>query len=153
MSQALSSVREDATTRRSPGAREHLRQRRQRPAVEGREHPAVHVEAGQRLQQLRPAVVGRGVDVRHLVGDVVQARALLGQEPADRRVGPERREQLDMVLADVEQDGLDALLGDDLAVRDVQAEAVPVQLDRGLDLLDGDADVVDAVEHGRPVYI
>src|SRR5438046_1849975 len=43
-----------------------------------------------------------GVDVGRLVGDVVQARALLGQELADGRVLAERREQLDVVLADVE---------------------------------------------------
>ena len=32
----------------------------------------------------------RGVDVGHLVGDVVQPRAALGQEAADRRVVAER---------------------------------------------------------------
>src|SRR3954447_18616322 len=50
-----------------------------------------------------------GVDVGRLVGDVVQAGALLGQELADGRVLAERREQLDVVLPDVEQHGLDAL--------------------------------------------
>ena len=53
----------------------------------------------------------RGLDVGHLVGDVVQAGAVLGQELADRRVGAERPQQLDVVLADVEQHRLDALLG------------------------------------------
>ena len=82
-----------------------------------------------------------------LVGDVVQARALAGQELADRRVRAERREQLDVVLADVQQHRLDALLCDDLAVRERQLEALAVELERGLDLLDGHADVVDAAEH------
>ena len=35
---------------------------------------------------------------------------------------------------------------------DVQLEAVAPQLERGVDLLDGDADMVDAVEHRRGVY-
>ena len=58
----------------------------------------------------------RGVDVGHPVGDVVQARAALGEELADGSVGPERRQQLDVVLADVEQRRLDALLRHHLAV-------------------------------------
>ena len=66
-----------------------------------------------------------------LVGDVVQARALLREEPAHRRVRAERREQLDVVLADVQQHGLDALLLDDLAVGDLELEAVAVELERG----------------------
>ena len=53
----------------------------------------------------------RGLDVGHLVGDVVQARAAAGEEPADRRVVGSGAQQLDVVLADVEQHGLDALLG------------------------------------------
>ena len=50
-----------------------------------------------------------GLDVVDLVGDVVQPRAALGEELADRRVVVERREQLDVVLAHVQQRGLDTL--------------------------------------------
>ncbi len=61
--------------------------------------------------------LGQGrVDVGDLVGDMVQPGALAGQELADGRVGPQRRQQLDVVLAEVEQNRLDALFGDDLAV-------------------------------------
>ena len=63
-----------------------------------------------------------------------------------------RREQLDVALADVEQHRLDALLGDHLAVAEPQLEAVAVELERGLELLHGDADVVDAAEHRAAVY-
>ena len=57
-----------------------------------------------------------------------------------------------MVLADVEQHGLDALLLDDLAMRDGHAVGLLVQGDRGVEILDGDADVVDPGEHpGRGV--
>ena len=52
-----------------------------------------------------------------------------------------------MVLADVEQDSLDALLLDDLAVGHLHPEGVPIERQRVLDVLDGDADVVDPVEH------
>ena len=64
------------------------------------------------------------VDVLDRVGDVVQARAALGQEAADRRVVGERRQQLDVALADVEQRGLDALLCDRLAVHERHAVGV-----------------------------
>ena len=51
-----------------------------------------------------------------LVGDVVQSGTLLREEPAHRRLRAQRRQQLHVVLADVEQHGLHALLLDDLAV-------------------------------------
>ena len=59
-----------------------------------------------------------GVDVVDRVGDVVQARALAGEELADGGVGAERPQQLDVAVADVEQDRLDALRLDRLAVRE-----------------------------------
>ena len=62
-----------------------------------------------------------GLDVVDLVGDVVQPRAALGEELADRRVVVERREQLDVVLADVEQRRLDALRRHRLAVHERRA--------------------------------
>ena len=107
---------------------------------------------GSLVDQLEPGLAAAPRASRrcpHLVGDVVQPRSLLGQEPAHGRVGRERREQLDVVLADVQQHRLHALLLDDLAVGDAELEAVAVELQRGLDLLDGHADVVDAAEHGR----
>ena len=52
-----------------------------------------------------------------------------------------------MVLADVEQHGLDALLLDDLAMRDGHAVGLLVQRDRGVEVFDGDPDVVDPGEH------
>ena len=88
-----------------------------------------------------------GVDVGHLVGDVVQARPALGQELADRRLLAERGEQLHVVLADVEQHGLDALRLDHLAVDELHAVRGRVELDRGVEVADGDADVVDPAEH------
>ncbi len=53
----------------------------------------------------------RPLDVADRVGDVVQPGALAVEELADRGLGPERAEQLHVAVADVEQHGLDALLG------------------------------------------
>src|SRR4051812_20298762 len=90
-----------------------------------------------------------GIDVGGLVGDVVKARALLGQELAHGRVLAERREQLDVVLADVKQDRLDALGLHGLAVDELDVEVALVELEGGVEVLDRDADVVDAGQHAR----
>ena len=82
----------------------------------------------------------------------MQARPARGEELADRRVGPERLEQLDVALADLEQDCLDALPFDGFAVLLAHPEAVLVQLDRSVEIVDCDSDVVDASEHGGAAY-
>src|SRR5207249_3575935 len=46
----------------------------------------------------------------------------------------------------------DSLLGDRLAVRDQHAEFVGVQLDRLVEVVDRDTDVIDRFEHGSAVY-
>src|SRR3954466_1558013 len=95
-------------------------------------HPRV-ADPGPRLlvdepQAGRAQAVELGLDVGGLVGDVVQAGSLRREELADRRVGAERREQLDVALADVEQHGLDALGLDRLAVYEGQVEVGVVEL-------------------------
>jgi hypothetical protein len=82
---------------------------------------------------------------------MVQARALLRQEPADRRLRAKRGQQLDMALADVEQDRLDALLGHRLAMHERHPERVAVERDCAVEVLDGYADVIDAAEHAGGV--
>ena len=71
----------------------------------------------------------------------------LGEEAADRRVAGERRQQLDVAVADVQQRGLDALLRDRLAVHQRHAVRVAMNGDRGVEVDDRNADVVDAPEH------
>ena len=93
-----------------------------------------------------------GVDVVHRVGDVVHARAALGQVLADRRVGAERGQELDVPLADVQQRGVHALLLDRLAVGQGHAQGVAVEGERAVDVLHGYAHVVDPAEH-RPLNI
>jgi hypothetical protein len=83
---------------------------------------------------------------------VVQARASLGEELAHCGVGTERLEQLDVAVADIEQDSLDALLGDRLAVNERHPEHVAVALERFVDVVDGDADVVDRGQHAAGGY-
>ena len=69
-----------------------------------------------------------------------------------RSRGRQRLDQLDVAVADLEQNGLDALLLDGLAVLLAPcSKPSRVELDRGVEVLDGDADVVDAPEHGRGV--
>src|SRR5918995_30427 len=96
----------------------------------------------------------RASDVVDLVGDVVHSRAAIREELADRRVLAERREQLDAALADPHRDGLDALLGDRVAVLDAGAEEALVGGDGLVQILDGDAEMVDSARaHPRdPSY-
>ena len=68
----------------------------------------------------------------------------LRQEPADRRVLAERREQLDPAVADEHGRRLDALLLDEAAVLELGAEEPRVRRDRLVEVADGDADVMDA---------
>ena len=48
-----------------------------------------------------------------------------------------------MAVADVEQRRVDALLGDRLAMHERHSERVAVERERGVDVVDGDADVID----------
>jgi hypothetical protein len=92
------------------------------------------------------------LDVLDGVGDVMEAGALAGEELADRGVLAERAEELDVTVADVEQNRFDALLGDRLAVDERHAEDLFLELDGGVEVIDGDAGVVDPVEHRRGFY-
>ena len=87
------------------------------------------------------------------VGDVMESRPPAAQELADRGIGAERLEQLDVAVADVEQCRVDALLGHGLAVDEWHAELVAVERERVVDALDGDADVVDRGQHGAAEHI
>src|SRR4051794_18548049 len=105
------------------------------------------------VDELQAAVaqrVERSVDVGDAVGDVVQPRPAGREEATDGAVGLQRPQQLHVAVADVEQDRLDALGLDDLAVGELQAVRLLVQRDRGVEVLDGDPDVVDVGEHAAP---
>src|SRR5919197_1798318 len=120
--------------------------------VQERDARAAYAGARRLVDQPQAALAQRrqgGLDVGDLVGDVVQARAALGQESPHGRVAAQRAQQLDVVLADVEQHGLDALLVDHLAMCERHAVVALVQRDRRFEVLDGDSYVVDPGEHPR----
>jgi hypothetical protein len=85
------------------------------------------------------------------IGRVVKTRPALREEPPDRRLLPERTEQLDVRVAHPEERSLDALLLDRLAVLKRHPKALGVELDRRVEILDGDTDMVDCLEHGEAV--
>ena len=96
---------------------------------------------------LGPHPLQRGGAVVDPVPHVVDALALGGQELGHRRVVADRREQLHVRLGHLEQRLLDAVALHHLAVLDLDAVGVAVVLDRGLEVVDGDGDVVDLGEH------
>lgn len=85
----------------------------------------------------------RCAKVVHLVGEVVHARAALREEPPDRRVGAECREELDPALADADRRRLDTLRFDALAVLEPAAEQALVRGHRLVEVGDRDADVMN----------
>src|SRR5690606_7685646 len=102
------------------------------------EGDAAAADAGPRLgvDQLDTArleLVQAAVDVLNPVGDVVQAGSLAGEELADRGALGERAQELDVAGPDVEQDSLDPLFLDGLAVRHRHAERLAVQRDRAVE--------------------
>ena len=123
-----------------------------RPRVHERDARAADADPGVLVDQRDPRLPQRRkrrVDIGHLVGHVVQPGPSLGEELPHRRVLAERRQQLHVVLADIEQHRLDALLLRPPRGGPPPSESVSPQPERGVDLLDGHADVVDALEHAR----
>src|ERR1022692_538259 len=91
----------------------------------------------------------RGVDVGHLVRDVVHARPALREEPADRRVVAECGQELDAALADPDRRRLDALLLDAGTLLEPAAEQPLVRPHGLVQVDDGKSDVMDPARlHG-----
>jgi hypothetical protein len=90
-------------------------------------------------------------DVRAAIGRVVEPGAALGEEAPDRSFLAEWPKQLDMGIADSEEHRLDALLGNGLAVLQRHAKALRIELDCRIEILDGDAEMVDCLKHGEAV--
>ena len=106
------------------------------------EHPPPRTGVDQ-LDALGGEALERRLHVAHLVGDVVHPFAPLGEEAPDRRVLVERREQLHPAVAEPKRRRLDALVLDPLAVLEPAAEQPLVRLHSGIEILDGDPDVMD----------
>lgn len=87
--------------------------------------------------------VGEGsADVLHLVGDVMHPGTALRQEAADGRVLVERTEELEPALPDANRRRLDALLLDARALLEPRAEQPLVRVERAVEILDGESDVM-----------
>jgi hypothetical protein len=95
------------------------------------------------LDALLGEVSERRLEVGDLVSDVVHALAALREEPADGRVVAERGEQLDAALADPHRGSLDSLVLDPLAVLEASSEEALVRGHRGVQVGNGDADVMN----------
>ena len=106
------------------------------------EHAAARAGVDQ-LDPLGREPLERCRHVAHLVRDVVHPLAALGEEPADRRVLLERREQLDPALAETHRRSLDPLILDALAMLEPAAEQALVRANGRVEIRDGNADVMD----------
>ena len=80
----------------------------------------------------------RGIEIAHLVGNVVHTRPSRGEEAADRRVLAEWLEQLDATLADADRRRADALILHRRAVLDLCAEQPLVGRESRVEVLDRD---------------
>jgi hypothetical protein len=83
-------------------------------------------------------------DILDLVGDMVHSRAALCEEPADRRFFTERRKQLDATRADEHRCGFDTLFLDTCSVLELGAEQALIRVERVVQVVDGDAEMMDA---------
>jgi hypothetical protein len=88
-----------------------------------------------------------GGHVVDLERDVVHPRAAAREELADRGIGAARGDQLDPRVADLEQDGVG--VGERVAGHRHGAEQLLVERLRRAEVVDRDADVIDAL-HRHP---
>jgi hypothetical protein len=83
-------------------------------------------------------------DVVDLVGNVMHARAAARQEPADGSLGAKRGEQLDTAGADQHGRRLDSLVIDLRPVLELGAEESLVRCEGLVEVVNGDAEMMDA---------
>lgn len=98
------------------------------------------------VDQLGPCVgetLQSRTDVGHLVGHVMHAGTAPGEKAANGRVLAERGEQLDTTVADTDEGRVDTLLLHARPLLERAAEQPLVGLERLVEVLDRDADVVD----------
>jgi len=87
--------------------------------------------------------------VAHLERDVMHTRSALREELADRRFRTERGEQLDAAFTDPNRRRLDPLRLDDVALLQLGAEQSAVGLDRLVQVLDRNSEMVDPLRPHR----
>jgi hypothetical protein len=105
------------------------------------EHAAPRSLVDQLSASLRE-VRERGAEVLDLVRDMVHARAAFREETAHRSVVVECAEQLQAALAHPDRRRLDTLLLDTRAMLEARSEQAPVRVERAVEILDGETDVM-----------
>src|SRR5512141_1894174 len=98
-----------------------------------------------------PLRVGQGGGgVIHLEAKVVDPLPVLLDEFPHRAVGGGRLDHLDRALPHAKNGGANLLVRDLVGPDQLQPEDVPVEGDRLLEAADGDTDMLDPADHGRP---
>jgi len=88
--------------------------------------------------------------IAHRVRDVMHAGPAGGEELADRRLLAKRGKELDAAVADAHRRRFDTLLGDRVAMLHLGAEQAPIRVERIVEILDGDSEMVDPLRvHAR----
>ena len=111
-----------------------------------RDLQAEHAAPGLGVDQLGAVpleVAQDDANVLDLVGDVVHAGPSAGEELADRRLVPERGEQLDPAPTNPDGGGLDALLLDERAMLEPATEETLVRRHSLVEVEDRDPHVMD----------
>ena len=114
---------------------------------------ARHLEAEEACAGSVVDQVGAGIrelgegcaDIGDLVRDMVHSRPALREEPADGRVVGERLEQLDAAVADAQRCCTHALALDGRTMLDPRTEDALVGRERLLEVLHGNAEMMDAL--------
>ena len=86
---------------------------------------------------------GRGVEIVHLHGDMVDALAALFEEAGERRIRGGGLQQFDARTACRQHGGFDAFLRDNDAAARRRTQNLAVELQRAFDGTHGDADMID----------
>ena len=106
-------------------------------------------QLGTRLRKMRKS----RADVLDLVGDMVHSRPALREETADGRVVVERTEKLEPTLPDTDRRRLDPLFLDAQAMLEPRTEEAFVRLHCTVEILDGEADMVDGKRLRHPAIV
>jgi len=102
------------------------------------------------LDSLRGEPFQLAPKIADLVGDVMHSGPAAGKELADRRLLAQRREQLDAACSYAHGGRFDTLLGNRVAMLDLGAEEALIRVDRVVEILDGDSDMMDPLRvHAR----
>src|SRR5581483_5848588 len=121
--------------------------------VDERDH-ADRARVGDVVDELCPACLELAhlrFDVVHLEADVVQAGPAALEEARDGVVGGERRDELDLRVAGADEHDVELTILEAQATGDRQPEHVAIEHHRPLEVVDGDADVVQLLDrHGSP---